>query len=64
MFFFGSSHSIVTRGTRISRAPPHNTIPAFLNVNGRKIQNIIIELLKECDLNSDCSNFELQNEIK
>ena len=33
MLHFGSSHSFVTRG---SRPPPLHTLPAFLNLNGRK----------------------------
>ena len=35
MFHFHSSHSIMTRGSRFSRAPPHHTFPAFLNPDGR-----------------------------
>ena len=31
MLHFVSNHPIVTRG---SRAPPHHTLPAFLNLNG------------------------------
>ena len=34
MLHFVSSHSIVTRGSRVSRAPPHHTLPAFQNLNG------------------------------
>ena len=30
-----NSHSIVTRGSCISRAPPHHILPTFLNLNGR-----------------------------
>ena len=26
--------NIVTRGSRVSRAPPHHTLPAFLNLHG------------------------------
>ena len=26
--------SIVTRGSRVSHAPPHHTLPAFLNLHG------------------------------
>ena len=37
MFSFGNSHSIVTRGSRLSRAPHHHTLPAFLNLYERKI---------------------------
>ena len=31
----GNSHPILTRGSRVSRAPPHHTLPAFLNLHGR-----------------------------
>ena len=34
MFSFGISHHMVTRGSRVSRAPPHHTLSAFLNLNG------------------------------
>ena len=34
MLHFDSSHPIVKRGSRVSRAPPHHTLPAFLNLNG------------------------------
>ena len=34
MLHFDSSHPIVTRGSRASRAPPPYTLPAFLNMNG------------------------------
>ena len=38
MLHFDSSQPIVTRGPRdlyspVSRAPPHHTLPAFLNLN-------------------------------
>ena len=33
MSLTGNSHPIVTRGSRISRAPPHHTLPAFLNLH-------------------------------
>ena len=29
MLSFGNSHPIVTRGSRVSRAPPHHTLPRF-----------------------------------
>ena len=35
MFHFDNSHPIMTRSSRVSRAPPHHTLPAFLNINGR-----------------------------
>ena len=34
MLHFDSSHPIVTRGPRVSRAQPYNTLPAFLILNG------------------------------
>ena len=34
MYHFDSSHPILTRGSRDSRAPPHHRLPAFLNLNG------------------------------
>ena len=34
MLHFDSSHPIMTR---VSRAPPHHTLSAFLNLNGRKL---------------------------
>ena len=36
MSLTGNIHPIVTRGSRVSRAPPHHSIPAFLNLHGRK----------------------------
>ena len=36
MFLTGNSHPIETRGSRVSRAPPHHTYPAFLNLQGIK----------------------------
>ena len=35
MLHFGSSHSIVTLCSRVSRAPPHHTLSVFINLNGR-----------------------------
>ena len=37
MFSFDISQPIVTRGSRVSRAPPHNTLRAFLNLHGMRI---------------------------
>ena len=34
MLHFDNSHSIVKRGFHVSRAPPHHTLPAFLDPNG------------------------------
>ena len=44
MLHFDSSHPIVTRGSRISRAPPYHTLPAFLNLNGSKTSAICKKL--------------------
>ena len=30
----GNSHSIVTSGSRVSRAPPHHTLSTFVNLHG------------------------------
>ena len=38
VFSFGSSRPIVTRGTRVSRAPPHHTLTAFLNLHVIKLR--------------------------
>ena len=38
MLHFDSIHPIVLRGSRVSRAPPHQTLPAFLNLKGRTFQ--------------------------
>ena len=35
MIHFDNSYLIVTRGSRVSRVPPHHTLPAFLNLNDR-----------------------------
>ena len=40
MLHFYISHRIVTRPSRVSRAPPHNTRPAFLTFNGTKYKII------------------------
>ena len=46
MLHFDSSHSIVTRG---SRAPPHLTLPAFLNLNGTfYFFYLFLNLLESC----------------
>ena len=36
MLHFDSSHSIVIRSSRVSRAPSHHTLPTFLSLNGTK----------------------------
>ena len=33
MLHFDSSHSFVRRGSRVSRATPHHTLPTFKNLN-------------------------------
>ena len=45
MLYFDSSHPIVTRSSRSSCAPPHQTLPAFINLNGRKFINTIKRLV-------------------
>ena len=32
MLHFDSSRPTLTRGSRVFRAPPHHTLPAFLNL--------------------------------
>ena len=41
MLHFDSSHPTVTRGSRVSRAPPLHTLPAFLNINDRKTKTFL-----------------------
>ena len=36
MSLTGNNHPIVTRGSRVSRAPPHHILLAFLNLHGIK----------------------------
>ena len=33
MLYSDSSHPIVTRGSRVSSAPPHHNLPTFLNLH-------------------------------
>ena len=35
MLHFDSSLLFVSRGSRVSRAPPYQPFPAFVNLNGR-----------------------------
>ena len=44
MSLTGNSHSIVTPGARVSRAPPHYTLPAFLNLHGTNLYLFILEM--------------------
>ena len=37
VFSFDSCHPIVTRDSRVSRAPPHHNLSAFLNPHGSNI---------------------------
>ena len=37
MSLTGNRHPFVTLGSRVSRAPPRHTLPAFLNLHGGKI---------------------------
>ena len=46
MLHFDSSHPIVTRGSRVSRAPPPHTLPAFLNLNGNTIMVLCPEVIQ------------------
>ena len=40
MLHFDSRHPIVTSGFRVFHAPPHHTLQAFVNLNGRKKSSI------------------------
>ena len=42
MSLIGNSHPHVTRGYHVSRAPPHHTLPAFLNHYGIERSSINI----------------------
>ena len=46
MLHFDSSNPIVTRDSRVSRAPPHHNLPAFLNLNGSKSATLWISKYK------------------
>ena len=39
MSLTGYSHPIVQRASRVSRTPPHHTLPTFLSLDGRKIDS-------------------------
>ena len=54
MLNFDSSHPIVTRGSRVSRAPPHHILPAFLNFNGSWSHIIILININKNFLASQC----------
>ena len=47
MLHSDSTHPIVTRGSRVSRAPPHHTLPALLNLNGSFCQKYFF-VKKKC----------------
>ena len=49
MFSFGNSHPIVTRGSWVSRAPPHHTFPAFLNLQDIIIKSRTVDLVAPSD---------------
>ena len=49
MLQFSDSHSIVTRSSRVSRAPPYPNLPALLNLHDSKklvffIKNVIFAI--------------------
>ena len=54
MLHFDKSHYIVTRGSRVSCAPSHHTLPAFLNLSGSiwgqpdHVTDFFSNLLKIC----------------
>ena len=47
MLHFDSSHLIVTRGSRVSRAPPHHTLSAFINLNGKSTYLISFGIIRD-----------------
>ena len=57
MLHFDSSHPIVTRGSRVSRAPPHHTLPTFLNLNGI-ISYLVLSIFKLNLLFSSIGTFQ------
>ena len=52
MLYFGSSHSIVTRGSRVSPALLHHILPAFLNLSGNS--NVLRAHVIFSQLGNDC----------
>ena len=54
MSLTGYSHPIVTRGSRVSCALPHHTLPAFLNLHGSREQNYNILLRIAEDMSAKC----------
>ena len=44
MSLTGNSHPILTRGCRVSRAPPHQTLPASINLHGRSLDPAILKI--------------------
>ena len=65
MVHLDSSHPIVTRGSRVSRAPARHTLPAFLNLDGRirnNARNFDIQGLSENKYSAsfDLSHFQIE----
>ena len=50
MLYFDSSHPIVTRGSHVSCTPPHQTLPAFLNLNGISLYERIPKVINSMKL--------------
>ena len=46
MSLIGDTHSMVTRCSRVSRAAPHHSLPAFLNLHDRKFTSLKIFAVK------------------
>ena len=59
MLHCDKSHPIVTRGFRVSHAPPHHTLPAFLNLIGTLFEIAPGHLLDW--FHQDPENCKLQN---
>ena len=58
MVHFGNSYPIVTRGSRVSRVPPHHAFPAFLDPNDIKSLNFAITSKKLLETWSNTSTTE------
>ena len=55
----GSSHLIVTRGSPVSLAPTHHTLPAFLNLHGIRFTSKTIIDYKTYSISYSLAAFRL-----
>ena len=53
MLHLDSSHPILTCGSRLSRAPPHHTLPAFLYLNGKEKGKTVYNQTISLDLKNE-----------